>query len=888
MAIEIPIDNTSIVQLRRELVGLRQELQKATDPKIQQQFQAEIEKVNKKILEQAEAYDASGKSFTTLRQEAKAFQDSLGEIEDSTSATFQTFARGAGQARDGMISINEQINKFAAGTVFEQAQLQLGGIREGLLSLDFDKVSESAANLSNTIAKAGSLKEVFGDIGGAVKNLGNVFVQIGKQLLANPLYLLAAVIGVLVVAVVAFMDKIGVLGKVMEAVAAPLKAFMKILTDITDALGISAVAQTELADATVAAGDRIREDIQRRKETELGFAKLSQDLSDESKKRLQEQFKIAIDFNKDELQIRKESNQELLDNANKSFASLADLRLKEGKLDEEREKTYQSLLTEIGKLEDERRLIIAESVARVDAAERGLSDQLTKLRAENVQGEANKNKALLQLEKQRLLDQITAQEKLTGNVELAAQLRSEIEILYANKVKEVEKKDSEARTQTAKQNAERGLQQLREVQELLILQTEEGSLKRFEAEKNAADKILEYQIENAKRLGLNETQVNILKEKALDEREKLERNYAEKQKSFDKKLLELQDELTLLSIKNAEERARKELEIQERKAIDEINATSFSEEEKQKLITAIQQKYQKIRENNETEAGAANTVKEKELIAQKEAREASAAAFDLEMFQGNLQGRLDAITNFQTQEKERIDAQRLLDLENAQNDEQAIADIEEQYRQDSARLELETLDAQRQARFQYFDDILQQASNGLNAIADLGNLVLDLESQNLEEGTKEAEVAAKKKFEFNKAFQLGAAVINGLQAVNASLAQSPIAIGPVPNPAGIASLAFAIATTTANIIKIASQQYKSKSTSVSGGPQPTAGSPIPQGGAVPALGLFPGQNVAPPIGGTTGPPPTTEITVKAVVVESEITETQSNIKKIQSASELGG
>lgn len=891
MAIEIPINSSSIVQLRRELVGLRQEIEKATDPKIQQQFQAEIEKVNKKILEQAQAYDSSGKSFTTLRQEAKAFQDSLGEIGDATSETFQTFARGAGQARDGMISINEQINKFAAGTVFEQAQLQLGGIKEGLLSLDFDKVSESAANLSNTIAKAGSLKDVFGDIGGAVKNLGNVFAQIGKQLLANPLYLLAAVIGILVVAVVAFMDKIGVLGKVIDAATAPLKAFMKILTDITDSLGISAVAQKELADATVAAGDRIREDIERRRDAELGFAKLNQDLTEESKKRLQEQFGFTIDFAQDELQIKEKANQDLLDNAGNTFDALNDLKIKEGKLNEEDAKKLEETVNIIRDLENERRLIIAERVAKVDSAERGLEDQLTKLRAENVQGEANKNKALLQLEKQRLLDQITTQEKLTGNVELAAQLRSEVEILFANKLKDIDKKNSEARTQTAKQNAERGLQQLREEQELLILQTEEGSLKRFEAEKNAADKILEYQVENSKRLGLNETQINILKEKGLDEREKLEENYAEKQKSFDKKLLELQDELTLLSIDNAEERAKKELEIQERKAIDEINATSFDEEQKQKLITAIQQKYQKIRDDNQTQATAANKTKELELIAQREAREASAAGFDLETFQGGLKGRLDAITNFETQEKERLDAQRLLDLENAEGDGQAIADIEERYRQDSKRLELDAIEVQRQARIAYFDQVLNAASNGINALADFSNFLLDLDSENLKEGTKEAEDAARKKFEINKAFQIGAAVIDGFKAANASLAQSPIAIGPIPNPVGIASLAFAIATSAANVAKIASQKYKSSGSASGGAPAGAggAGSIAGAGSVIPSTNLF-GQgntgNVTQATAGlATGQSPQ-QITVKAVVVESDVTQTQKNVSKIQSASEL--
>ena len=66
----------------------------------------------------------------------------------------------------------------------------------------------------------------------------------------------------------------------------------------------------------------------------------------------------------------------------------------------------------------------------------------------------------------------------------------------------------------------------------------------------------------------------------------------------------------------------------------------------------------------------------------------------------------------------------------------------------------------------------------------------------------------KASFKRNKAMQLGLAVIDGFKAITSSLAQSPIAIGPIPNPAGIASLAFAGITSAVNIAKIASSKYQ--------------------------------------------------------------------------------
>ena len=83
------------------------------------------------------------------------------------------------------------------------------------------------------------------------------------------------------------------------------------------------------------------------------------------------------------------------------------------------------------------------------------------------------------------------------------------------------------------------------------------------------------------------------------------------------------------------------------------------------------------------------------------------------------------------------------------------------------------------------------------------------------EGAAAYEVLAKKQFEFNKKMQLAGAIIDLARGINSSLAAAPVAIGPAPNPAGIASLAFVTATGIANIAKIAATKYQS-STSPSG------------------------------------------------------------------------
>jgi hypothetical protein len=97
---------------------------------------------------------------------------------------------------------------------------------------------------------------------------------------------------------------------------------------------------------------------------------------------------------------------------------------------------------------------------------------------------------------------------------------------------------------------------------------------------------------------------------------------------------------------------------------------------------------------------------------------------------------------------------------------------------------------------------------------------------------KSKEERAKRQFNIQKAMNLAMAVIDGHKAITASLAQSPIAIGPVPSPAGIASLTFAIATTAANIAKIASAKYGGGASGGGGATAPSGGG----GGAMPSMG----------------------------------------------------
>jgi len=117
-------------------------------------------------------------------------------------------------------------------------------------------------------------------------------------------------------------------------------------------------------------------------------------------------------------------------------------------------------------------------------------------------------------------------------------------------------------------------------------------------------------------------------------------------------------------------------------------------------------------------------------------------------------------------------------------------------------------EAKRQEQLDTINQGLEWAEKGLNAISALNDVAFANKMSKVKKGSKEEEALAKKQFKFQKALQIGAATIDAAKSVTASLAAAPVAIGPIPNPAGIASLALAITTGTASIAKIAATKFE--------------------------------------------------------------------------------
>jgi hypothetical protein len=171
------------------------------------------------------------------------------------------------------------------------------------------------------------------------------------------------------------------------------------------------------------------------------------------------------------------------------------------------------------------------------------------------------------------------------------------------------------------------------------------------------------------------------------------------------------------------------------------------------------------------------------------------------------------------------------------------------------------------------------ANQSLQATQNLTDIFFNYKISKAKKGSKEEEDLARKQFNINKALQIGLATIDGFKAISASLALSPVAIGPAPNPAGIASLAFVAISTAATIAKIASSQFKGAGGGGGGGETPTVGSPsIPSGNGTPSIAA-PQQNTTTFTGNNNNnfnQPP-----IKTYVVETDLRNSTNTIDKIK-------
>ena len=196
-----------------------------------------------------------------LRSQLKAAKDEVialsnADVIDTNKLSEAT--KRAGALKDALNDANEQIKVMSGGSDFEKVSEGLGLIGSQLANMDFEGAANSARALTKVVQSMNpaDVAKGFKDLAGTVLQLGKAFVTMGIQLLANPLFLLVAVVVAVVVAIVMLKDKVKIAEIAFDMMMKPIKALIQGLKDLTDWLGITSFAEEEAAQKSVDAANK--------------------------------------------------------------------------------------------------------------------------------------------------------------------------------------------------------------------------------------------------------------------------------------------------------------------------------------------------------------------------------------------------------------------------------------------------------------------------------------------------------------------------------------------------------------------------------------------------------------------------------------------------------
>jgi hypothetical protein len=835
-----------------------------------------------------------------------------GAIADATDPeTIAKLSQRAGELKDKLSDANEAVNNFATGSKFEQVSNSLGGIKDSLLSLDFEEAQQKAQVFASALGNVNP-KEIaagFKNFTGVIKTMGGAFVKLGITILANPIFLLVAAIVAIVAAVVMVLKYFGVLDAVLKALMAPINMIIDGFKALTDMLGFTSFAAEENAEVVKKTEEAKREAMNETFANRKKVAEMTATMSREEIAMMEELTGVQIDTSKSSFDIeeqRLQNNQESLEAQLQSLQAIEDAG---GELTEEQIKDREKLKDEYKKnnqaIEENER---ARAKAIIEINQRQ-NDLLIKSRMRLMTDENERAKAQLKLDQEKEIKELNI---LIRNAKVLGQSTKGFEeakvntkAFYAAEATKIDTRVADDAKKEAdkqrKENADRQkanyesyvksleqkLKATKDSNKVLILATEEGTQERVTAEVNALQTEVEYMAKNAKAFKLTQDQLTIIRAETLKQQEKLQEDYNKKVSDATNKenLAKAQNDLLTATTDEAKFEAKiKLLEAEAKVKLqnEELTATEIKNINDQLAVDLG------VVEKAKTDLAFEKT---KKLIDAEKLRietTLSLAAFELERFKGNKDEEIRLNNEFLSKQLAVLDAQKLAELNNLNLSETEKEAIREKFRQakitaeEATAKKIEEIEEAAQAKtLKNINDGFETTKQALGAITNVQEISTRNKLKNVEKGSKEEEKILKQQFEQQKKMNLAMAAINGAQAI--------LAILSVPDfTLGIASgirIAASIAATAASISAISSTSFEGGGNApspVSGGTTQTNTGPM----ATP--NLFGSNNNLNNVGnnGNSNDQSTPNFTVTAVVSETEMTSTQNRVKRIQRNAEL--
>ena len=194
-----------------------------------------------------------------MKAELRELKGSIASATDPAQMT--ALAQQAGVLSDRIKDANEAVNVFASGSKFEQVSNGLGGIKDSLMSLDFEEAAEKSKTFATALGGIGKadIGKAIGGITSMIGTLSKAFIKLAITILMNPIFLIAAAVIAIIAVVVLVLKSFGVLDDILNAMMMPINLLIAGFKALTDWLGLTAFAAQDNAAKTLAANEKVTE-----------------------------------------------------------------------------------------------------------------------------------------------------------------------------------------------------------------------------------------------------------------------------------------------------------------------------------------------------------------------------------------------------------------------------------------------------------------------------------------------------------------------------------------------------------------------------------------------------------------------------------------------------
>jgi hypothetical protein len=527
--IEIKPNLQGVRSLNAELSKMRSELDEATDPKQIQRLNKELKKTEKQLEDINDVTDEFNlsKKFDDVYKDTVPLSSRLGELEDrmyelafagkANTKEFKALQMEAVEMRQTIIGVDKQVDILADNRGFSVFGDGISEVGASLMRLDFETASQQAGTLAQN---AGNIS--FGTAVKSVKQFGSTLINLGKAILANPLFLLVTIIVAIAVAIYELLDSLGIIKVIFEAVGAAIGFVVQMIKDFLDWIGLTNFAEQDAAEKSAKAAEK-RAKAQRKAsekiiaslDHEIKMAELLGKSTEEltSKKLIEGQKMAKADLEASRKRLKAEKLKGDMDHD-----ELVKLREKTDKARMEYQKSFKDIEYFNLKTKVERKKFNQEQRDNEALAAAQLGD-------DRVQG---------MIEQARIERDIALRE-----ANLTASQKLLIEQQYNDQVLQIQNDDRERRYNEYKAFRDSRIDAEREMQDIMLELMESG----FDKEMKAAELNYERSVEDAKN---NEelTQKERIKlielygKQRIEAEAKAEENRAEKKKEQDQKKLD--------------------------------------------------------------------------------------------------------------------------------------------------------------------------------------------------------------------------------------------------------------------------------------------------------------------------------------------------------------